>query len=74
VPPGVPMGRRRLQLVTERFVDAAHRHGKQVHVWTIDDPDEMRRLLDLGVDGLVSDRIDVLKDVLVERGAWTGAP
>ena len=36
-------------------------------------PDEMHRLLDLGVDGIVSDRIDVLKDVLTERHVWTGA-
>jgi glycerophosphoryl diester phosphodiesterase len=72
VPPSVPLGPRRLLLTTERFLESAHRHGKQVHVWTIDDAAEMRRLLDLGVDGLVSDRIDVLKDVLVERGEWTG--
>ena len=74
VPASVPLRAGRLQIVTARFIAAAHRHGKHVHVWTIDDAYEMRRLLDLGVDGLVSDRIDVLKDVLVERGAWTGAP
>ncbi|MEO6999399.1 MAG: glycerophosphodiester phosphodiesterase [Terracoccus sp.] len=72
VPATVPVAGRRLALVTDTFVQAAHRAGRQVHVWTIDDPVEMTRLLDLGVDGLVTDRIDVLKDVLTERGAWTG--
>jgi glycerophosphoryl diester phosphodiesterase len=57
-------------IVTERFVARAHRAGKQVHVWTIDDPEEMRALLDLGVDGLMTDRTDLLKEVLVARGQW----
>ena len=56
-----------LRVVGRRFVAAAHRAGKQVHVWTIDDPDDMHRLLDLGVDGIVTDRPDVLNRVLEER-------
>ena len=57
-------------VVTRRFVERAHRAGKEVHVWTIDDPTEMIELLDLGVDGLMTDRTDLLKEVLVARGQW----
>lgn len=68
----VPVKRGPVPLVTERFVDAAHTRGLQVHVWTIDDADEMRQLLDLGVDGIMTDRTDLLKAVLQERGQWVG--
>lgn len=68
----VPTHRNRIPLVTRQFVRGAHRLGIDVHVWTIDDPAEMHRLLDLGVDGIMTDRCQVLKDVLVERGQWVG--
>jgi glycerophosphoryl diester phosphodiesterase len=58
------------EVVTPAFVEEAHRRGIQIHVWTIDDEDEMVRLLDLGVDGIMTDRNAVLKDVLVRRGDW----
>jgi len=51
------------------LVEAAHRAGLAVHVWTIDDAEEMRRLVDLGVDGIISDVPSVLIAVLAEMGA-----
>ncbi|MFD4657259.1 glycerophosphodiester phosphodiesterase [Kitasatospora sp. NPDC058444] len=60
-----------VRVVDRAFVRTAHRLGLQVHVWTVDDPTRIRSLLDLGVDGIMSDRIDVLRDVLGERGCWT---
>ena len=66
----VPTRQGRLPLVTPAFIEGAHRAGVEVHVWTIDDPAEMAALLDLGVDGIMTDQPQVLKDVLTERGQW----
>ena len=62
----------RLRIVDSRMVRAAHASGLQLHVWTIDEAAEMERLLDLGVDGIMTDRLTVLRDVLAGRGLWHG--
>jgi glycerophosphoryl diester phosphodiesterase len=66
----VPVRQGPIVIVDRRFLDVAHARGLPVHVWTIDDPTEMERLLDLGVDGIMTDRPTVLKEVLVRRGQW----
>ncbi len=66
----VPVQWKGLTVVDRAFVAAAHSHGLHVHVWTIDEPAEMHRLLDLGVDGVMTDRPDRLADVMRERGLW----
>lgn len=66
----VPTTMHGIEIVTATSLAAAHEIGKFVHVWTINDAAEMDRLLALGVDGIVTDRADVLKDVLVRRGEW----
>jgi glycerophosphoryl diester phosphodiesterase len=66
----VPVRNHGLEVPTPAFIDRAHELGKHVHVWTIDDPAEMVRLFDLGVDGIFTDRIDVLRDAYLARGIW----
>jgi glycerophosphoryl diester phosphodiesterase len=66
----VPHKRGPLTIVTPGLVRRAHLAGVHVHVWTIDDPDEMKTLLDRGVDGLMTDRTDILRAVLTESGRW----
>lgn len=61
-----------MPVVDRALVRHAHRLGVEVHAWTVDRATEMRKLLDLGVDGLVTDRPDVLRDVLRARLAWPG--
>lgn len=56
-----------LQLVTPRFVEAAHRSGAEVHVWTVNEAADMTRLLDLGVDGIVTDRADLAVPLVAAR-------
>lgn len=69
----VPATFEHLTVVDERFVTTAHDHGVAVHVWTIDEPEEMQRLLDLGVDGIMTDRPSVLDGVLRSRKVtWAG--
>ena len=66
----VPHKVKGVALVDERFVARAHGAGLQVHVWTVDDEPEMHELLDLGVDGIMTDRPAALRTVLESRGCW----
>ena len=70
----VPERQGDLVVVDERFVEAAHRAGKVVHVWTVNDVEAMRRLVALGVDGIISDRPTTLSAELAASGvAWSGS-
>jgi glycerophosphoryl diester phosphodiesterase len=66
----VPVRQGPLTVTNAAFVERAHGLGLAVHVWTIDEPAEIRRLLDLGVDGIMTDRPEVLRTVFEERGLW----
>jgi glycerophosphoryl diester phosphodiesterase len=69
----VPRWHGRVRVVDPALLRYARRAGVEVHVWTIDTAPEMTELLDLGVDGLVTDRPDILRAVLRGRGAWPDA-
>jgi glycerophosphoryl diester phosphodiesterase len=66
----VPVSLGRVPVLAERLVTVAHDLGLRLVAWTVDDPARMRSLLDLGVDGIITDRPDVLREVLVARGQW----
>lgn len=66
----VPVSQSGVTVVDPLFVRAAHARGLHVHVWTINEPEPMHRLLDLGVDGIMTDHIDTLRKVMEERGVW----
>ena len=74
VPPrtcaSVPVYWRGVRVITPRFLARAKRRSIPVYAWTIDAAAEMTRLLDAGVDGIMADQIDDLRDVLVARGQW----
>ena len=59
-----------IQIIKKSFIEAAHNFGLMVHVWTINEKKEIELLLDLGVDGIISDNIKVLKKVFKERNIW----
>jgi glycerophosphoryl diester phosphodiesterase len=61
-------------VIDRRYIDFAHRVGLAVHAWTIDDETEMVKLLDEGVDGIMTDRPTLLREVLQRRGQWAGPP
>lgn len=69
----IPHRRGPLVVASRGLVRRAHSVGVPVHVWTVDDADEMRLLLDRGVDGLMTDRTDILLEVLRHRGQWHGS-
>ena len=60
-----------VNVVTPQRIRAIHDAGRKIHVWTIDDPSVMHELIDWGVDGIITDRPDVLKGVLTSRGMWS---
>ena len=69
----IPLKQGPITLTDKRLVDDAHSAGLQVHVWTIDEPDEMEHLLDLGVDGIMTDKPLVLKQILQNKGLWNSS-
>src|SRR5665811_1360633 len=70
----VPVKLSRVPIFVARLVAMSHDIGVRVVTWTVDDPVVMRRLLDVGVDAIITNRPDVLREVLISRHQWTPMP
>ena len=66
----IPMRQGPIKLIETKLIRAASRFGLPIHVWTVDDPITMNLLVDMEVQGIMTDQPDVLRDVLMERGRW----
>jgi len=66
----VPERQAGIPVVDRRFLREAHARGLQVHVWTVNEAERMHALLDLGVDGIMTDHLETLRGVLTDRGTW----
>ena len=66
----VPMHVKGVPLITPKFVERVHSLGKVIHAWTINERNDIEKLLDYGVDGIMTDRLDVLKSTFTDRGIW----
>ena len=66
----VPISHYGIPIVTKWFVRQCHKLDIKIHVWTIDDEQEMRWLIDCGVDGVMTDRPSLLKEVCLDKGCW----
>lgn len=67
----VPVRWNGIRVVDQRFIDAMHRRGRQIHVWTINSRQQMNELLDMGIDGIMTDQPATLKQLLIDRGQWS---
>jgi glycerophosphoryl diester phosphodiesterase len=59
-----------MTIVNKRFVNLVHEQNKKIHVWTVDSQDQMQSLINLGVDGIMTDRPSLLKDTLIKNNLW----
>ncbi len=66
----IPLRQGSIPLATRRLIEHAHRAGVAVYVWTINEPSEMEHLLDLGIDGIMTDEPKILLEVMTDRGQW----
>ncbi|MFY0689013.1 MAG: glycerophosphodiester phosphodiesterase [Cyclobacteriaceae bacterium] len=64
----LPMKQSGFNLTKQRLLNSAHKHNMAIHYWTIDDVDDMRRLIENGADGLITDRPDLMNELLDEMG------